>query len=83
MGLMMDDKAVWGKILKDMGFTKIVVPEDCPTCYTVKDFAREHNRGTYIVATNNHVVAVIDGDYYDTFDGGDDTPIYYWRAKDV
>ena len=83
LGLMMDDKAVFGKVLKDAGFHKVLVPEDCPVCFTIKDFCRQYPKGIYIVATNNHVVAVIDGDYYDTFDSGDETPIYYWRADNV
>ena len=38
--------------------------------------------GTYVLATNNHVVAVVDGNYYDTWDSGDETPIYVWRKEE-
>ena len=27
----------------------------------------------------NHVVAVVDGNYYDAWDSGDEVPIYYWK----
>ena len=27
----------------------------------------------------NHVVCVVNGNYYDTWDSGDEVPIYFWR----
>ena len=79
MGLMMDDKNVWGKVLKDLGFKRYIIPDSFPVDYTVKDFCRDHPKGVYIIATNNHVVTVINGDYFDTFDSGDENPVFYWR----
>ena len=35
--------------------------------------------GTYILAMATHVVAVVDGDWLDTWDSGDETPLYYWQ----
>ena len=69
---------VWGAYLRDNGFKRHVVPDTCPECYTVKDFCGEHFKGTYVLGTGSHVVTVIDGDYYDTWDSGDEQPIYYW-----
>ena len=37
---------------------------------TVDSFTREHPEGTYIVNVAHHVVAVVDGKYYDTWDSG-------------
>ena len=37
---------------------------------TVDSFAKEHKAGTYIVTVAHHVVAVVDGKYYDTWDSG-------------
>ena len=37
---------------------------------TVDSFAKEHPSGKYIVKVAHHVVAVVDGKYYDTWDGG-------------
>lgn len=34
--------------------------------------------GRYLLALDQHVVAVVDGDYYDTWDSGNEIPIYYW-----
>lgn len=73
---------VWGNYITQKGFKRQVLPTECPTCYTVKDFCDEHPHGTYILAISGHVVAVIDGNYYDTWDSGDENPIYYWERKE-
>lgn len=46
--------------------------------YTVNDFCIDHPNGTYILAIDGHVVCVTDGYYYDSWDSGDEIPIYYW-----
>ena len=70
---------VWGSYLHNKGFTKTIIPDTCPDCYTVKDFCTDHPQGEYLLAIGTHVVAVKDGDYYDTWDSGDEIPIYYWQ----
>lgn len=70
--------AVWGHFLRDNGYKRQLIPERCPACYTVRDFASEHSKGVYILATNGHVLTVVDGDYYDSWDSGDEVPVYYW-----
>lgn len=37
---------------------------------TVKEFAKTHPNGRYICKVAHHVVAVVDGKYYDTWDSG-------------
>lgn len=37
---------------------------------TVNDFAKTHPHGSYICKVAHHVVAVVDGKYYDTWDCG-------------
>lgn len=73
---------VWGAYLKRKGFTRCIIPEGVPDDYSVADFAREHPKGIYILAISGHVVTVIDGDYYDTWDSGDEVPIFFWKRKD-
>ena len=82
-GLMMYDmpsaNSVWSAYLKSKGFERYMIPNTCPDCYTVKDFCQDHPKGTYVVALGTHVVAVEDGNYYDTWDSGEEIPIYYFE----
>ena len=82
MGDMPSSDHVWGEYLKTRGYHKYVIPDTCPECYTVREFAEDHPEGAYALATGNHVVAVIDGDYYDSWDSGDEVPVYYFERGD-
>ena len=81
MGDMPSANHVWGAYLREKGFRRAVIPDECLDCYTVADFAAEHPSGTYILALSGHVVCVMDGDYYDTWDSGGEVPLYYWRKE--
>ena len=85
-GFMMADMPssnhVWGSYLQDKGYIATAIPNTCPHCYTIKDFCDEYTEGTYILATGTHVVAVKDGDYYDSWDSGDEVPILYWQKEE-
>lgn len=72
---------VWGSYLYDQGFRRGILPDTCPQCYTVKDFCNDNPVGMYLLALQNHVVAVVDGDYYDNYDSGNEVPLYYWRKE--
>lgn len=74
---------IWGHFLKNIGFVKQMIPDFCPDCYTVKEFCEDNPVGDYILAMQNHVVAVRDGNYYDTVDTGDEVPLYYWQRKEI
>lgn len=69
----------WETYLRRKGFIKRLLPDKCPDCYTVSDFCAEHPQGQYLLATGFHVIAVISGDYYDTWDSGDEIPAYYFE----
>lgn len=79
MGDMPSSNSVWGSYLKRNGFKRNVIPNECPNCYKIKDFCKDHPIGTYILSTGTHVVAVDGGNYYDTWDSGNEIPIYYWE----
>ncbi len=81
MSDMPSSNRVWAEYLKEEGWKRHIVPDTCPHCYTIKDFCGEHFKGRYIVGTGTHVVAVIDGEYYDTWDSGDESPIFYWSKE--
>ena len=72
---------VWGEFLKTKGFKRHQMPDMCPDCYTIKDFCRHNPTGTFILGTGEHVVCVIDGDYYDSWDSGNEIPIYYFQRR--
>lgn len=77
-----DSNEVWGSYLRSIGFRQILLPDDCPNCYSIREFCYDYPYGTYILATGSHVVAVIDGDYYDAWDSGSEVPTSVWRRED-
>lgn len=78
---MPNSNAVWGAYLKANGFKRYIIPDTCPDCYTVRSFCEDHPKGVYLAATGTHVIAIVDGNYYDTSDSGHEVPIYYWRKE--
>lgn len=90
MADMPSSNRVWKTYLNDMGIIEHQIDNTCPNCFTVEKFAMMHPDGRYIlstceykkandiVVTSSHVVAVIHGDYYDTWDSGGDVPLSYF-----
>lgn len=77
---MMHKNYVWDDLLLGYGFKRYAIPNTCPNCYTVADFAADHPQGLYVLGTGDHVVTVVNGDWYDAWDSGEQVPIiYYWR----
>ncbi len=72
---------VWGAYLKSRGFVRNAISDDMPENYSVRDFCVDNPSGTFVLACSGHVVAVIDGKYYDTWDSGDEIPLYYWKRR--
>ena len=77
----MDRNDIWGSYLYNKGFRQHLVYDICPDCYTVADFCRQHPRGLFVLATGIHVLAVNDGIYYDSWDSGQEHPIFYWQKE--
>lgn len=73
---------VWWDYLDSIGWKRHFLPDHCPMCYTLKDFCREYPNGVYIVGMKGHVVAVVDGNYIDSWDSGKCRPLYFWRKDD-
>lgn len=72
---------VWGMYLKRYGFEEHMISSICPQCVTVAQFAKDHPKGRYVLATQNHVIGVVDGDYYDTWDSGEETVLYFYKKE--
>ena len=72
---------VWQAYLKRHGFKRYVIPNTCPDCYTVADIAADHPTGKYLLFVDKHVVAVEDGNYFDSWDSGYRIPIYYFSQE--
>lgn len=72
---------VWGACLRRNGFERHIIDDKGQDIYTVNDFCRDNPQGTYVLAIDGHVVCVVDGFYYDTWDSGREIPIYYWVKK--
>lgn len=48
---------------------------------TVDRFAKDHTTGVYVLVVANHLVAVVDGIYYDTWDSGHKSLYGYWTKE--
>lgn len=78
MGDVMNANDVISAVLRMNGFYREGLPDLCPDCYTVKDFARNNPVGTYVLGTGSHVITVINGDWYDSWNSQDEIPQYFW-----
>lgn len=70
--------SIWGSVLRDRGFTRRGIPDQCPDCYTVEDFCTAHPKGVFVLGCSGHVVTAINGDYFDSWDSGREIPQFYW-----
>lgn len=73
--------SVWGTYLRRNGFRRNIIPNEYPEDYTVEEFAADHQNGVFVLGLDGHVVTVVDGFYWDTWDSGQEIPIYYWERR--
>ena len=76
-----NSNAVINALMIEKNFDREIIPNTCPVCYTVADFAADHPQGVYLLGTGTHVVTVEDGNIYDSWDSSYEIPLYYWRKK--
>lgn len=83
MGDVISSNAVFGSVLRQHGFQRAAIPNSCPDCYDVENFADDHRHGTFVLGTGNHVVTVKDGIVFDSWDSRKEIPVYVWyRPED-
>lgn len=73
---------VWRQYLLEHGFRRFYIPDNFRCSYSVREFCNDHRIGTFLLFVGEHVIAVMDGDYYDTFDSGHECPTYFWEKGD-
>ena len=72
---------IWGAYLRRNGFRRNVVDDHNQDIYTVDDFCRDNPVGTFVLAIPGHVVCVVDGFYWDSWDSGREVPQYFWAKE--
>lgn len=82
MGDMPSSNSVWGAVLRQHGFYRYNLPENCPDCYTFEDFAADHPQGVFVLGTGTHVATVKDGILYDAWNSSNEPVAYAWYRKD-
>lgn len=82
-GEMPSANSVWGSFLIDNGFVEQPIMKKCKECYTVDRFCIDHPKGTFVVCTDSHAIAVIDGNVWDSYDSRDMYPTYYFEKSEV
>ena len=70
---------VWGSYLKSDNFKQFPID----TNIKLKDFCELNNSGEYIAVLKNSAVYILDGDYYDEWDSGEEEVSYFFRREDV
>lgn len=78
---MPSSNVVWGSYLKLKGYKRYLIPDICDDCYTISDFADNCSKGIFVVCTGTHVVTIIDGIIYDSWDSSSETPIFYYQKE--
>lgn len=67
---------VWRQYLARFGLER----QKASPRMTVNEFARTHPRGVYLLGLNSHVVCIVDGTIFDTWDSGEKEVLYYWKG---
>lgn len=70
---------VWGAYLESCGFIWHAMERYPERPCTVAEFCREHPHGLYVLGCDGHVVTAVDGEYWDSWDSGNEAVIYYWE----
>lgn len=81
MGDVISANSAWGSVLRERGFKRYAISNNCPNCYTAENFAEDHPVGVYVLGFGNHVATVLDGLILDSWDSSQEIPEYYWSKE--
>ncbi len=77
-----NNKVAYEKYLLDNGFKYFGISNRKGSKRpTVLGFAESHEEGTYVLNIANHMVSVVDGRYYDTWNCGWKSLYGFWEKK--
>ena len=77
-----NNKVVYETYLKNKGFIYTGISNKKGTKRpTVESFNKDHKTGSYFVIVANHVVTVMNGQYFDTWDCGEKSLYGYWSKE--
>ena len=77
----------WWAYLKAKGFRRKIIPDLCPECYTVGQFALDHPNGAFVLyipessVGSGHAVAVKNGMVWDTWNSTGEIPLAYFERS--
>lgn len=73
---------VWGNFLEARGWRWYRIPDTCPRCYTLSEFALDHPDGVWIIGTGSHAVCIKGGVIWDSWDSRGVVPLFAWQAPE-
>ena len=77
-----NSKPAYERYLKDENFEWIgLKAEKGKKRLTPETFCKKFKNGTYILRLSNHIVTVVDGFYFDTWDCGECCVYGYWKKE--
>lgn len=80
LNAMPNDKMTWKEYLDRNGFIKHTISvKGGSKRPTVASFAEKNKKGTFVLQVASHIVTVVDGFYYDTWDCGASSLYGYWE----
>jgi hypothetical protein len=68
---------VWSDFLKSKGFKRRTLDD----AYTIEEFCEVFPKGVYVVGTGSHAVAIVDGCFFDAWNSGRETVLYYFEKE--
>lgn len=71
---MPSSNTVWGKYIVDKGYLPYT-----SDLITAEQFAEQHPKGKYLLATGSHAIALIDGVIYDAWNSSKEIITYYFK----